>query len=93
VILTIPYKWQERFNASDIEVKARMDVPVDQVIIDGLRDHFPDFRMAYDEDGMTIDEFDNYGATVRTLRGFIGSFHTLTALIREEFMLPNPDIS
>ena len=50
-------------------------------------------RKAYDEDGMTIEEFDTYGATVRTLRGFIASYHELTRVIREEFMLPNPDVS
>ncbi len=92
VILTIPYKWQLRFNASDIEVKERMDDPVDQAIIDGLYNHIPDFRRAYDEDGMTVEEFDAYGATVRTLRGFIASYHALIALIREDFMLPNPDV-
>ncbi|MCJ7700122.1 MAG: transaldolase family protein [Anaerolineales bacterium] len=92
VILTIPYPWQLRFNASDVEVKERMHIPVAPQIIDGLYSHFPDFRMAYDEDGLTADEFDSYGATVRTLRGFIKSFHDLQALIREEYMLPNPDI-
>jgi len=92
VILTIPYEWQLRFNASDVEVKERMHIPVAQEIIAGLYSHFPDFRMAYDEDGMTIDDFDSYGATVRTLRGFIKSYHDLQAMIREEYMLPNPDI-
>ena len=92
VVLTIPYKWQKRFNASDVTVENRIDNPVDQAIIDGLYDHFPDFRRGYDEDGLTLDEFDTYGATARTLRGFIGSYHALTALIREEFMIPNPDI-
>ncbi len=51
----------------------------------------PDFRRAYDEDGMTVEEFDDYGATVRTLRGFIASAHDLMAEIRD-FMLPNPDV-
>jgi transaldolase len=92
VILTIPYGWQLRFNASDVEVKERMDIPVAPEIIEGLHTHFPDFRKAYDEDGMTVDEFDTYGATVRTLRGFIKSYHDLQAMIREEFMLPNPDV-
>lgn len=92
VILTIPYEWQLRFNASNVEVKERMHIPVAAEIIDGLYSNFPDFRMAYDEDGMTVDEFDTYGANVRTLRGFIKSYHDLQALIREEYMLPNPDV-
>lgn len=92
VIVSMPYEWQLRFNASDVDVRNRMDTPVDPQIVDGLYRHFPDFRRAYDEDGMTVQEFDTFGATVRTLRGFIGSVHELTALIREEFMLPNPDV-
>jgi transaldolase len=91
VILSMPYKWQKRFNASDVEVKARIDDPVDPVIIDDLHKHIPDFRKAYDEDGMTVEEFDTYGATVRTLRSFIASYHELVKLVREEFMLPDPD--
>jgi transaldolase len=92
VILSMPYEWQRRFNASDVEVKERMDVPVDPAIVDGLYRHFPDFRKAYDEDGMTVEEFDSYGATVRTLRGFIASYYELSTVIRDGFMLPNPDV-
>ncbi len=92
IILSMPYEWQKRFNASDVEVKERMDDPVDPAIIEGLYSHIPDFRKAYDEDGMTVEEFDTFGATVRTLRGFIASYHELTALIRDGFMLPNPDV-
>lgn len=92
VILSMPYEWQKRFNASDVEVKERMHIPVDQAILDGLYRHFPDFCKAYDEDGMTIEEFDTYGATVRTLRGFIASYYELSTVIRDGFMLPNPDV-
>jgi len=92
VIVSMPYKWQQRFNASDVEVKDRMSRPVDPAIIDDLYTHFPDFRKAYDVDGMTVEEFDTYGATVRTLRGFIASYHDLIALVRQDFMLPNPDV-
>ena len=41
---------------------------------------------------MTVDEFDSYGATVRTLRGFIASYQELVATVRD-FMLPNPDVA
>ncbi|MDX2342818.1 MAG: transaldolase family protein [Acidimicrobiia bacterium] len=91
-ILTIPFKWQKLFNASAIEVKERMDDPVAPEIIAELYDRIPDFRRAYDVNGMTPAEFDTYGATVRTLRGFIASHHELIRVIREDFMLPNPDV-
>jgi len=90
VVLTIPYEWQLLFNQSDIEVKERMHNPVPAEIVDTLYSHFEEFRKAYDEDGMSPVEFDTYGATVRTLRGFITSYHDLQAFIRD-FMLPNPD--
>ncbi len=90
LILTIPYEWQVLFNSSDIEVKERMNNPVDEKIINSLYSHFVEFRKAYDEDGLKIDDFDLYGATTRTLRGFIGSYHDLQAVIRD-FMMPDPD--
>jgi transaldolase len=51
----------------------------------------PDFRKAYEPDGMRVEDFDTYGATVRTLRGFISSYHDLQAVVRD-FMIPNPDV-
>jgi transaldolase len=90
IVLTIPYKWQLLFNQSDIEVKQRMQNPVPDEIVSTLYHHFEEFRKAYDEDGLSIAEFDSYGATVRTLRGFIDSYHDLQAFIRD-FMLPDPD--
>jgi transaldolase len=80
------------FNSSMVEVEDRIDDPVAPEIIAELYERVPDFRKAYDEDGMTVEEFDTFGATVRTLRGFIASYHELTRVIREEFMLPNPDV-
>jgi len=91
LIVSMPYEWQLQANASDIEVRERMSVPVDSQITEAMYEKIPDFRRAYDKDGMSVDEFDDYGATVRTLRGFIGSAHDLMAEVRN-FMLPNPDV-
>lgn len=89
VILTIPYEWQVQFNKSDVEVKPRIADPVDPAIIDDLYRKLADFRRAYDENGMSVQEFDGYGATVRTLRSFIEAYRDLTALVRNS-MLPPP---
>lgn len=91
-ILTIPSGWQKLFNASQVEVLERMHIPVNPEIVAELSDRIPDFRRAYEPDGMTAIEFDTYGATVRTLRGFIASYHELIRVIREDYMLPNPDV-
>jgi len=92
VVISPPYKWQVRFNASDVTAENRMDTPVNPAIVDELRSKFVEFRRAYDADGMTVDEFDGYGAAARTLRGFISGYNKLTALIRD-FMVPNPDVA
>lgn len=91
VAMTIPYPWQKQFNASDFEIVERMDVPVAKEIVDELYRKFTDFRRAYDEDGLTHEEFDTFGPTVRTLRAFIASYHELVEVIRN-IMLPNPDV-
>ncbi len=91
VILTIPYGWQRIINGSDVAVVERFSRPVDPAIVERLLEVFPDFRRAYEPDGMTVAEFDSYGATVRTLRGFVQSYHDLQGVVRD-FMLPNPDI-
>jgi len=91
VSMTIPYAWQVRFNASGIDPVARMQEPVDPAIIAELYEKIVDFRRAYEPDGMTPAEFDTFGATVRTLRTFIKSYHDLQAAIRD-IVLPNPDV-
>ena len=92
IILTIPYEWQLKMNASDVEVCERMSDPVAPQIVEALYECFPDFRRAYDEDGLAPQDFDGYGATVRTLRTFIAATHELMGILRETFMLPNPDL-
>ena len=90
VSLTIPHEWQVKFNESGLPVQPRMEKPVSEEIVDGLYNTIPDFRRAYDEQGMSVAEFDDFGATVRTLRSFIAGWHDFVAVIRD-FMLPNPD--
>jgi transaldolase len=92
IVLTIPYEWQVKVNACDIPVLERMQNPVDPQIVEALYSKIPDFRRAYDADGMKVHEFDSYGATVRTLRTFIAAVHDLAAVMRD-FMLPNPDVA
>lgn len=92
VSLTLPHEWQVKYNESGYKIVNRMQVPVKPEILDALYKGFPDFRRAYDENGMRPDEFDTFGATVRTLRSFIAAWHDFVALIRD-FMLPDPDMA
>lgn len=91
IVQTIPCGWQKRFNASDVPVKVSIHDTVDRGMIRSLKKHFPDFVKAYEEKGMEPEEFDSYGATVRTLRGFIEGYQDLVGIIRD-LMIPNPDV-
>lgn len=86
VTVSVPYKWWKRFNASKIEVKNRIDDPVNPEIIAMLEDNFTDFCRAYEADGMRDDEFLSFGATVHTLKQFIGAYDELLELIRERMI-------
>jgi transaldolase len=90
VVISPPSAWQKRFVASDVTVIPRIDTPVDARIVDDLYRRFPDFRRAYDDGGMTVEEFDAYPATRRTLRQFLAAGAELNQVIRD-VLLPNPD--
>ena len=90
VVISPPYSWQVRFNASDIEVRSRIDKPVDPQIIEELSKKFADFRRAYTEGGISIEDFDLFGPSRRTLRQFIAACHDLDGLVRD-ILLPSPD--
>jgi transaldolase len=89
-VVSPPFRWQERYNASDVEVADRMQIPVPSHIVEQLSAKFIDFRRAYAEDGMTPADFDTFGPTLRTLRQFIKATADLASLVRD-IMLPNPD--
>ena len=89
VVISPPYEWQKRFNASDVTVESRIGNPVEPDIIAELSGKFSDFRRAYEEDGMKPEEFDSYGASVRTLRQFCKATEDLAALMRD-YMMPDP---
>jgi transaldolase len=90
VVLTLPSTWQRRFNASDVEVRPRIDEPVARPIVAELQSKFPDFVRAYEPDGLTRDEFDAFPPTARTIRAFIASYHELLHAVTDA-MVPNPD--
>ena len=90
VVVSIPAAWQRKFNGSTVEVTPRMDNPVPAPVLTELLEQFEDFRRAYDPKGLKPAEFDTYGATVRTLRGFLRSYYDLVDFVRDQRM-PNPD--
>ena len=91
IAMTLTHPWQIRFERSGIIPEPRMDRPVDPAILAELTERVPDFNRAYEPNGLQAAEFDSYGATIRTLRAFIGSYHDLMAAVRD-VMLPNSEL-
>jgi transaldolase len=89
-VVSPTFAWQKRLNASDIKVVSRIDNPVDPHVVEELLAHFADFRRAYNEDGLSVDQFDGFGATRRTLRQFCAACGDLNAFVRDT-MIPDAD--
>jgi transaldolase len=88
IVLSPPFSWQEKFQASGIDPKPRIDEPVDATVVDALRT-IPDFVRAYEVDGMTHAEFDDFGATRTTLRQFLEADEALDQIVRD-VIVPAP---
>ena len=82
LVLSPPFGWQQKFQESGIEPTSRIDIPVDPEIIASL-ERLEDFRRAYEPDGMTPAEFDDFGATRKTLRQFLAADEELDQLVRD----------
>jgi transaldolase len=90
VVISPPYGWQRKINASGLEPLPRIEEPVAEHIVDALYGGLAQFRAAYDPDGMSVTEFDGFGATRRTMRQFLAANNDLEALVRD-IVVPNPD--
>jgi transaldolase len=92
LVISPPYAWQVRFNASDVAVRSRIDDPVSEAIDSELSRKFADFRRASTEQGLSVQEFDSFGPTRRTLRQFVSACHELDGVVRD-VLIPDPDVA
>lgn len=90
VVISPPFAWQERINASGIAPTPRMDDPVNPAVVEELHAKFVEFRKAFDPDGLSVDQFNDYGATRRTLRQFLAANNELESFVRD-VLVTNPD--
>ncbi len=90
IVLTISPAWQRLIDNAGLAAGDNAAMPVEAAVTDELADRFPDFRAAYDPDGLSVGELARFGASVRTLRQFIGAYHDLQAHVRD-VLLPDPD--
>jgi transaldolase len=89
LVISPPFDWQLRINENELPVEARIDVPVDEQVVASLSEKLPDFLRAYEPDGMTAGEFEDFGPTRVTLRQFLEADAKLDALVRD-ILVPLP---
>ena len=80
-VITITQDWQEKLNASNVEVISRIDKPVPPAIMEQLTT-LSEFVKAYEPDGLKPEEFEHYGAFVHTLSTFLEGYDDLLKTIR-----------
>ncbi|WP_283704471.1 transaldolase family protein [Clostridium perfringens] len=81
IVLTITTKYQNIFNELDIEVANYMDKDLSPDILEELL-RLEEFRKAYYEDGLKPEEFEHYGAFLRTMNQFLNGYDDLVKIIR-----------
>ncbi len=90
-VISPPYAWQVKINKSGIVPNLNsVNEPIEARILEPMLEKMPEFRKMYEIDGLKVEEFTNFGATLRTLRGFLQSVNDLEAFVRD-VTVPNPD--
>lgn len=56
-----------------------------------LATHYDDFRRAYEPGALSVDDFDRFPPTVRTLCAFIATYHALLHQVTDATLV-NPDV-
>jgi transaldolase len=81
VHVTINWSTAQEILDTGVSVESRLDEETPQSVIDKLRDKIPEFRMAYDDDGMKPDEFAAYGPVQLFRNAFLKGWHLFLAEI------------
>ncbi len=79
--ITMNWSTAKEIIDSQITLNSRIDVKVDQRVIDELCERFIDFKKAYDENGMGIEEFASFGPVQLFRNAFLKGWYLLLAEI------------
>lgn len=79
---TIPHKWQVYYNSCPMKIEDSMSKPLPDHIMEQLLG-VDEFVKAYSEKGLTVDQFDTFGPTLRTLKQFSEGYEDLIKIIRK----------
>ena len=88
LIMTIPWKWQRRFEACDVPIADNIGVPVPGRFMDQLMRLEP-FAQAMTPGSLCVADFDAFPPVILTLRYFTDVYEKGVLLLRD-LMLPEP---
>ena len=84
VHVTINWSTAEQILRTDAPITSRIDAPAPQAVIDGLCAKLPDFRKAYRDDGLAVEEFASFAPLQYFRNMFVRGWDELAAAVREE---------
>jgi len=82
--VTINWSTADEIIKIDPPVTSRIDSPAPQAVVDELCEKLPDFRKAYFEDGLAVDEFADYAPLQYFRNMFVKGWDALLAAVREQ---------
>jgi len=77
--ITMNWSTAQDIINSDIIVENAIDIVTPQKIIDELKEKFVDFRRAYENDGLAVSEFAEFGPVQLFRNSFLKGWHLLIA--------------
>ena len=89
MMLTMPIDWLKKLDGWDGAVERRIDVPVDGAYIAALLEKVPFYRLAYEEDALSPEQFDSFEGFCRTVNLFMDIYEIGVNRVRT-MLLPDP---
>jgi transaldolase len=81
--ITINWSTAEELVAKDGPVGSRIDAPTPREVVDELRVKVPGFRRAYDDDGLSVEEFASFGPLMFFKTMFLNGYARLLDEVAE----------
>lgn len=82
ILITINPLWWRRMEGAEVKVHRTIDEDVDESIVNELLSKIPEYRFAYNENGLKAEEFDGYGAFRDTMNEFFHGYDAFVDYIR-----------
>ncbi|MBU8902452.1 MAG: hypothetical protein KOO69_06910, partial [Victivallales bacterium] len=79
--VTINWSTAAELIEEDMPLESKIDLEAPTEVVEELLAKLPDFKKAYEEDGLSVDEFAQYGPVQLFRNSFLNGWYTLLAAI------------